>query len=617
MEASSRRAHALVLEGTFNAQDLTNTAWALATFRIEDLPLLEAIASSAVAQQDSFHGQDLANTAWAYAKLQVLHAPVFDAIAAQALARISEAEPQNLANTAWAFATMKLLHTPLISAMAGQAASIVRQFGPQECANMVWSLANLMFVDAPCLAAIANKFLTSLKTGSVQNLTNTVWAYAQMRLKNTTLFGAIAQESIVLLPQFRERDLSITAWAFARQELRDEQFLRAVAAEAVKGTRSFVGCHQEIANLSWAMALLDLYHGTLLDSLATAASKTNASDFTSQEIASIVWSFASLKYRDQPLMDTLTKPILDRLPEAISQNIVNIAWALDCLTWEDREGGGFLRILQRFLQISASSLGVEWVTLATIAKERGFAERVPEFMDRFDALVLGPARRMLQQLRRAATEAERSDSLTNLQRWVEELQVPHLGSAFLGDALRAAGAVPSEGFWPWLAEARSSVQSAAWWSCPHAAVSSQGVVAWLAAEVQVSPGRLVREPGTVYVADDSTGLILVERMIQPLFLQVPRHGHAERKAMVALLRSALREQGSHADAATTSSLQEATGWVRLYASHYLCISCLAALAQFTRTLPQVTVEVGCDNAWSSFSARPRSDSHVLAIGLRL
>eukprot|EP00439_Symbiodinium_sp_Y106_P022855 s3903_g2.t2 len=39
-------------------------------------------------------------------------------------------------------------------------------------------------------------------------------------------------------------------------------------------------------------------------------------------------------------------------------------------------------------------------------------------------------------------------------------------------------------------------------------------------------------------------------------LSVPRHGHAERKAMVALLRSALREQGSHADAATTSSLQD-------------------------------------------------------------
>eukprot|EP00439_Symbiodinium_sp_Y106_P069057 s448_g11.t2 len=116
-------------------------------------------------------------------------------------------------------------------------------------------------------------------------------------------------------------------------------------------------------------------HGTLLDSLGTAASKTNASDFTSQEIANIVRSFASPKHRGQALMDTSTKPILDRLPEAISQNIVNVAWAPDCPTWEDREGGGFLRILQRFLQISASSLGVEWVTLATIAKERGFAER--------------------------------------------------------------------------------------------------------------------------------------------------------------------------------------------------------------------------------------------------
>mmetsp|Transcript_67999 Transcript_67999/g.160061 ORF Transcript_67999/g.160061 Transcript_67999/m.160061 type:complete len:235 (+) Transcript_67999:2-706(+) len=234
-------------------------------------------------------------------------------------------------------------------------------------------------------------------------------------------------------------------------------------------------------------------------------------------------------------------------------------------------------------------------------------------MAQFEAAVLAPALAHLRSLRGAVDEAARQQCLAAFQTWVEAIQLPHLGSYFLEDALRAAGAVPSSS--PWREEAREAVRSVAWWSCPHAAVSSQGVVAWVAAKLQGKTGDLVKEPGKVYVAEDSQGLVLVERMIQPLFLQVPRNGHAERKAMVALLRSVLQAVGQ--SGGPSGGLEDVQGWVRLYASHYLCISCLASLAQFSRALPAVCVEVSCDNAWSSWQEREQNPGHVLSIGLRL
>eukprot|EP00913_Durusdinium_trenchii_P012155 g11416.t1 len=51
-----------------------------------------------------------------------------------------------------------------------------------------------------------------------------------------------------------------------------------------------------------------------------------------------------------------------------ASEIVNIAWALDCLGWTD-QGEAFCRILQQFLKVCSGSLGVEWITLASLAEE--------------------------------------------------------------------------------------------------------------------------------------------------------------------------------------------------------------------------------------------------------
>lgn len=540
----------------------------------------------------------------------VLHWPVFEIISEQTLARITESEPQNLANIAWAFATIKWCNEPLVSAMAEQCVRSVKQFGPQECANFAWALANIMLVDMPCLAALGNKFMTGLRSGSTQNLTNTVWAYAQMKVRRTTLFYSVAQEAVRRLPEFRERDLSITAWSYGRMELREETLILAISREAM--SRDFRGKHQEIANLCWAMAQLDLRDTKLLEGMATAALSSELGEFSSQELANTLWSFASLKVHNEALTDTFAAHVLTEvLPEAISQNIVNIAWALNCLGWKDNQGG-FHRILSHFLKVCSRSLGVEWVTLASIAQERGL-QSLNGFWAQFESFVLAPALAHLEALRVAMNELTFNERFQAMQQWVEEIQLPHLGPTFLTDALRAAGANRAPSTAEWILEARAAVANSAWWSCPKAAVSSQGVVAFMSAELQVGAGR-VTDPGTVYQADDAPGLVLVERLLQPIYLQVPRHGHAERRALVALLRAVLQSAAGAANSSTI--LQDTTGFVRLYASHYLCISCLASLAQLKRHMPKILLEVGCDDAWSSWRRREPEANHVLRVGLQ-
>jgi hypothetical protein len=90
--------------GEFNAQALSNTAWAFATAGHEAPALFEAIARQAQGRVGEFKEQALSNPAWAFAKAGHEAPALFEAIAKQAQGRVGEFLPQHLANTAWAFA---------------------------------------------------------------------------------------------------------------------------------------------------------------------------------------------------------------------------------------------------------------------------------------------------------------------------------------------------------------------------------------------------------------------------------------------------------------------------------------------------------------------------------
>ena len=166
----------------FNAQDISNTAWAFATGGHAAPYLFDAISAEALRQgMCNFKDQGFSNMAWAFATAGYAAPDLFDAISAEALRRgLGGFKEQNLSNTAWAFAT------------AGHAAP---------------DLFDAISAEALC------RGLCSFKE---QELSNTAWAFATAGHAASNLFEAISAEALRRgLGGFNEQVLTNLAWAFA------------------------------------------------------------------------------------------------------------------------------------------------------------------------------------------------------------------------------------------------------------------------------------------------------------------------------------------------------------------------------------------------------------------
>ena len=87
----------------FNAQELANMAWALASAEQRDKPLLASVAER---RPDGLNAQVLTNTAWAFATARLRSSEWGDF------------DSQELSNTAWAYATAEQSDARLFVALA-------------------------------------------------------------------------------------------------------------------------------------------------------------------------------------------------------------------------------------------------------------------------------------------------------------------------------------------------------------------------------------------------------------------------------------------------------------------------------------------------------------------
>mmetsp|Transcript_101467 Transcript_101467/g.287506 ORF Transcript_101467/g.287506 Transcript_101467/m.287506 type:complete len:205 (+) Transcript_101467:541-1155(+) len=87
----------------FDAQELSNTAWAIARFSFPNFTLLTAISAASRASIGDFKSQNLNNPAWSMAVLGICDQPLMNAIASSSLPTISDFNMQGRANTVWAY----------------------------------------------------------------------------------------------------------------------------------------------------------------------------------------------------------------------------------------------------------------------------------------------------------------------------------------------------------------------------------------------------------------------------------------------------------------------------------------------------------------------------------
>ena len=188
--------HVLAKEAARQAQDgapreLANILWALAKFKLTEATMPEvfdALSQACAAKAQAFNAQDVSNTAWAWATAGATTNPVgWDALAMHAPAKIESFDQRALSLTAWAFATAGVAAPPLFEAIAAAApARMARdEFDAQGYANTAWAFATAGY--------------TSSSTGGVS--------------PSSPLFDAIAEYAPAHMDEFKPQELSATAWA--------------------------------------------------------------------------------------------------------------------------------------------------------------------------------------------------------------------------------------------------------------------------------------------------------------------------------------------------------------------------------------------------------------------
>lgn len=198
------------------AQDTANAAWAFARVR-RDHPLLRKIVVDS-----SFNSQNLANVAWALASLNLgereAHVPCLDPLIDQIESRLDIMRPQELATCAYALAKifspckqdrrrrLRCLYTKLECASLASFDS----FNAQDVCTTLWGFAAL---DIQAL----NLFGAVRLNGDFDNprLSTVAWAFAKSEFEARHLFDDI--KARVEWTKLETHEFSHLVWAFAAQ----------------------------------------------------------------------------------------------------------------------------------------------------------------------------------------------------------------------------------------------------------------------------------------------------------------------------------------------------------------------------------------------------------------
>jgi hypothetical protein len=321
-QAIAQQAQLLIAD--FNAQDISNTAWAFATAGVPAPELFAAIAAHAQPRLAEFKAQELSNTAWAFATAGVPAPELFAAIAAHARPRIAEFKAQELSNTAWAFATAAAPASELFAAIAARARPRLADFTTQGLSNTAWAFATAGIPEHELFASIARHALPRLADFTPQGLPNTAWAFATAGVPAPELFVAFAAHARPHLAKFNAQELSNTAWAFATAGAHAPELFAAIAAHAQPRLAQFNA--QGLSNTALAFATAGVQAPKLFNAIAAHA-RPRLAEFTPQGLSNTAWAFATAGVRAPEVVALIAAHAQPRLADFTAQDFSNTAWA--------------------------------------------------------------------------------------------------------------------------------------------------------------------------------------------------------------------------------------------------------------------------------------------------
>lgn len=123
--------------------------------------------------------------------------------------------------------------------------------------------------------------------------------------------------------------------------------------------------------------------------------------------------------------------------------------------------------------------------------------------------------------------------------------------------------------------------------------STESIVSHVSFKIFHKSRLMSVEPGRLFFSEIPRGVDpRIHEMLQPIFSHINRDDHSERAAFLHLCRAFLKRCGWEGS-------DDCSGWIRLYVTHFPCISCVAVTCQFVRFFPAVRLEMDFDNMWKT------------------
>jgi hypothetical protein len=325
----------------FSSQELSNTGWGIATLisnRQPDLSennstaidfsigiqqsaltVIQFIAREIIARQATdFNAQSLSNTAWAFATVMSCLNSIKDGNLNKTVAMHSDEHARN-----------KELMQTTTDFIVQRSLEILPQFNGQNVSNLVWALGYLFDSKTDTIDQLLRSVKERCSDKSflveTQHISITLWGIAKLKFVDDSLYLSIASRlQSTNASTFQAQNISNIVWALATAgvNVNDKEIQRSALSPQLITKHSQISTKDQVLRccIIAAQEFLNRPH-----------------EFNSQSIANMCWSFAVLGVKHTQFLLTVDREIRNRISNVregqlnimsvfTGQDIANILW---------------------------------------------------------------------------------------------------------------------------------------------------------------------------------------------------------------------------------------------------------------------------------------------------
>lgn len=234
-------------------------------------------------------------------------------------------EPRGLSMLSYSCAKLDLEDTELLESLAATGVRRARDFGIMDIAKMCWGLAKMGVQQVSFWRAMEAEVLVQKHQGREHDLSMIVWSFATAGHGCEDLFGLLAQ-SMDSMPHLCPQSLSNLVWAYGTMRFSDAVVVSKICHRSLAVIHDFG--EFDVANLSWALAQLNLVDDELFKHLADHTVRSGIwKRMPAMKAAQTAWAFAVARYCHTELFSALSEFVCRHAAVLETHQLSTFAWS--------------------------------------------------------------------------------------------------------------------------------------------------------------------------------------------------------------------------------------------------------------------------------------------------